>query len=242
MSRRFSLIGPGRAGTSLATALVTLGWQHASTFGRHDDPTHAADGVELLVVATPDSAIERVTAKVAPGDAVVIHLSGATPLDAIGGHRHGALHPLVSLADPVEGAVALRSAWFAVAGDPIVQHLAESLSGKWFELRDEDRVLYHAAAVIGSNHLVALLGQVERLGGEIGVPLDAFLSLARSSVDNVERLGPAGALTGPVARGDEETIEMHRAELAARMADELDGYDAVLGLARRLVDPGAMAD
>lgn len=238
MTGHFALVGPGRAGRSIAAALVDTGWTQTSTYHRGDSLDRAAHGVDLVVIATPDSAIADVARQIAPGSATLLHLSGATPLRALGDHRSGALHPLVALADPETGAHALRSAWFAVAGDPIASEIAESLSGKWFALDDADRVLYHAAAVVGSNHLVALLGQVERMAGEIDVPLDAFMALARSSLENVAQMGAEAALTGPAARGDEDTIERHRQELTNRLPAELSGYDAMLELARRLVRSG----
>ena len=206
MDRRFSLVGPGRAGMSFHGALLTLGWQSENVFGVGDDVANAAQDVDLCVVAVPDRAIRSVAAKIAPGDAVVMHISGATPVSALSPHRAAALHPLLSLADPDAGATALTTCYFACGGDPLAQEIAEELSGKWFRVDDDDRALYHAAAAIGSNHLVALLGQVERVADEIGVPLEAFMALVQSSVDNVARLGPKEALTGPAARGDDATV------------------------------------
>jgi predicted short-subunit dehydrogenase-like oxidoreductase (DUF2520 family) len=100
---------------------------------------------------------------------------------------------------------------------------------------DADRAAYHAAAAIASNHLVALLGQVERVAASAGVPLEAYLDLVRVTLDNVAELGPAAALTGPVARGDWDTVERHRAALDPA---ELAAYDAMVAAARRLVDDG----
>ena len=82
---------------------------------------------------------------------------------------------------------------------------------------------------------MALLGQVERVAAMAGVPLDAYLDLVRATLDNVTELGPAAALTGPVARGDWATVERHRAALPP---DELMAYDALVAAARRLVDDG----
>ena len=82
-----------------------------------------------------------------------------------------------------------------------------------FELPDSERSRYHAAAVVASNHLVALLGQVERLATACGVPFEAFAPLVRSSVADAFGVGPARALTGPVARGDLATVEQHLATL-----------------------------
>ena len=109
----------------------------------------------------------------------------------------------------------------------------DDLDGQAFEVADEHRAEYHAAAVIASNHLVALLGQAERVAAAAGVPLEAYLDLVRATVDNVAELGPAAALTGPAARGDWATIDHH---LAVLPEDEREAYEALVRLARRLVD------
>jgi predicted short-subunit dehydrogenase-like oxidoreductase (DUF2520 family) len=85
---------------------------------------------------------------------------------------------------------------------------------------------------VASNHLVALLGQVERLAAAAGVPAEAYWDLARPTIDNVVELGAAAALTGPVARGDWETVRRH---LAAIAPDERDAYLAMSVAAARLV-------
>ena len=120
---------------------------------------------------------------------------------------------------------------FAVAGDPVAGHLAEALGGRAVEVADADRAAYHAAATIAANHVVALLGQVERVAATAGLDLEAFLGLTRAAVDDVARLGPRRALTGPAARGDWATLARHRDALARV---ERPAYNAGVGLARRL--------
>jgi predicted short-subunit dehydrogenase-like oxidoreductase (DUF2520 family) len=110
--------------------------------------------------------------------------------------------------------------------------MVEDLSGRPVWVADEQRALHHASATIASNHLVALLGQVQRVAALAGVPLDAYMGLARSAVDNVAATGPAAALTGPVARGDWATVAVHRSALPTV---ELDAYDALMAAAARLV-------
>lgn len=235
-TRRFSLIGPGRAGSSFRIALEEIGWKCSHTYRRGDDVAHAGRDVELVVLAAPDSALPELAALIEPTEAVVMHLSGATPLWSLARHsRAAALHPLASLSNPVPGALALRTTYFAVAGDPLAEELAEQLSGNWFPMADRDRALYHGAAAVAANHVVGLLGQVERICAEIDVPFEAFLGLVQTSLDNVGTLGPSAALTGPAARGDEATIERHRSALVERLPLELEGYDAVLAMVRRLV-------
>lgn len=234
MSRRFTLIGRGRAGGSLHDALAELGWECTSVFGRSDDVSHAATGVDVCVIASNDDSVAEIASNIQPGDAVVLHLSGALGLDVLAPHRAAGLHPLVSLADATSGAKQLRSAWFAVAGDEISARMAEELSGRHFPIADENRALYHATAAIASNHLVALLGQVERLARDLDIPFEVFLPLIHGSLGNVSNLGPSAALTGPAARGDAETIAKHRAALAENRPDELAAYDALVDLATRL--------
>jgi predicted short-subunit dehydrogenase-like oxidoreductase (DUF2520 family) len=233
---RLRVVGAGRAGRSLAGALAAAGWEVVGLLGRHDDVSRAGDGADLVVIATPDAVIAEVAAAITPHpEPVVAHLAGSLGLDVLGGHpRRGALHPLVSLPSPDVGARRLSAgAWFAVAGDPLVQRAAADLGGRWFEVADEDRATYHAAAVVASNHLVALMGQVERIAAGIGVPPEAYLDLARATLDNVADLGAAAALTGPAARGDWATIERH---LVALDPAERETYRALADAARRLVD------
>ncbi|MCU1460009.1 MAG: hypothetical protein JWO37_84 [Acidimicrobiales bacterium] len=225
------LIGPGRAGRSLARALAAAGgWRVAGLLGRADDPVDAAAGVDLLVLAVPDAAIAEVAAAVRPSPGVVAaHLAGSLTLDVLGHHdRRASVHPLVAIPTADTD---LTGRWFAVAGDPIAGRLVDALGGRAIAVADADRVAYHAAACIASNHLVALLGQAERIAAAAGVPLEAYLDLVRGTVDNVAALGPAAALTGPVARGDWATVDRHRAALDPT---ELPAYDAMVDLAARL--------
>jgi predicted short-subunit dehydrogenase-like oxidoreductase (DUF2520 family) len=134
----------------------------------------------------------------------------------------GAFHPLQTFAAP--DPARLAGAWAAVAGPPAVADLARELGAHPFVVLDDRRAAYHAAAVVASNHLVALLGQVERLAELAGVPFDAFLPLVQSAVANCADRGPAAALTGPVARGDATTVAAH---LDALPDAEHDAYRAL---------------
>lgn len=228
------LVGPGRAGRSLAGALVDVGCRVAPLLGRGDDLSGAAAGVDLLVLATPDATLSAVSAAVAPVESTVVaHLSGALGLEVLTPHpRRAALHPLAPLPSPEVGRVRLRSGIsYAAAGDPLVRDVVGLLGGRLLEVEDHQRAAYHAAACIASNHLVALLGQVERVAAGAGLELDAFVGLARHALVDAAELGPAAALTGPAARGDHSTVARHRAVLDP---DELPGYDAGVALARRL--------
>jgi predicted short-subunit dehydrogenase-like oxidoreductase (DUF2520 family) len=232
---RVRIIGPGRAGTSLGTALSRAGWEVLPTLGRDDDVATAASDTDLLVIATPDHAISDVAHAVAPVErTVVAHLSGAAGLRPLVSHRRRAvLHPLVAMPDPERGAERLVGAWFGLAedGDPLVAEVVASLRGRVVHVAETGWARYHAAAVIASNHLVALLGQAERVAATVGAPMEAFLDLARGSLADVAALGPRGALTGPVRRGDLATIERH---LDALPPEERPAYEAMVEEAKKL--------
>jgi predicted short-subunit dehydrogenase-like oxidoreductase (DUF2520 family) len=200
-------------------------------------PARALDDVardaDLVVVATPDAAVEptvRLLAGSVAPDALVVHLSGALGLDALRAlsSRVGALHPLQTFPSPDAGLARLAGSWCAIAGDPEVRVLAEQLQLRPVEVADADRARYHAAACIASNHLVALLDQVQRVAP---IPLEAYLPLVRATVDNVEAMGPRAALTGPVARGDVTTVRDHLATLSGT---DPDAYRALARLAHGL--------
>jgi len=248
-ARCFALVGPGRAGTSVALALVRAGWQPVAVAGRAvgSDSTRRAvarlgvpavpvaavgAGATVVVIATPDAAIGDAARELAPRlepGALVVHLSGARGLDALTAVTEvrpdcsvGALHPLQTFAatDPAR----VAGAWAAIAGPPAVADLARDLGLHPFVVDDDHRAAYHAAAVVASNHLVALLGQVERLAEAAGVPFDAFGPLIETTVANCAGRGPAAALTGPVARGDRATVVAH---LDALPDGERDAYRAL---------------
>ena len=227
------VIGPGRAGLSLSRALARAGWDVLAPLGRGDDVQGAADGTDVVVIATPDAVVAGVAAAIDPvPTTAVVHLAGSLGLDVLAPHaRRASVHPLVALPDRYLGAVRLVGAWYAVAGDPVARAIVSDLHGRALFVDDQSRVSYHAAACIASNHLVALLGQVERVAADAGVPLAAYLDLVRATVENVAALGPAAALTGPVARGDWDTVQRH---LDAIDPEERAAYSALADLASHL--------
>jgi predicted short-subunit dehydrogenase-like oxidoreductase (DUF2520 family) len=256
--RAFALVGPGRAGSAVALALADRGWRPVAVAGRSADApstqklaarlgaravgvADAGRDADVVVIATPDAAIADTAAALAPAlrpGSLVIHLSGASTLQELDGVvlarpdvQIGSLHPLQTLPSGDSGRARLAGSWCAVDGSPRVERIALTVGMRPFRLDPADRVRYHAAASVASNHIVALLGQVERLAANTGVPFEAFLPLVRGAVENVSELGPADALTGPVARGDHETVARH---LDALPADERDAYRALVREARRL--------
>ena len=125
--------------------------------------------------------------------------------------------PTQALPDPLTGAKHLKTTTFAIEGRPealsAMKSMAQSLSGRFFVLSPRGKVLYHAAAVVASNHLVALLQDSQELLARAGVDpaaaFPAFESLVQSTVANVFSSGTVGAITGPVERGDLEIVKNH---------------------------------
>lgn len=240
------VIGPGRAGGAIASALTDAGWNVVEPIRHGESVTHAAEGVDLVLIATPDAVIAEIANAMTPvPTTVVAHLSGAIGLDVVAAHPlHAAIHPLTSMPTAAIGAQRLsRGAWFALAANADhamerVASIVSALGGQSFVVDDDHRVAYHAAAAIASNHVVALLASAERVAATAGVPLEAYLELVRATIDNIEDLGVVDALTGPVARGDWATVERHR-----EMVDpsELALYDALVEAAQRVVDSRAVS-
>jgi predicted short-subunit dehydrogenase-like oxidoreductase (DUF2520 family) len=255
---RLALVGPGRAGTALSLALQARGWTVTAVAGRSPEAdstrraavaldaravpvADAGRDADLVIVATPDDAIAGAAAELAASlraGALVLHLSGARTLhefdDLLLARPEaavGSLHPLQSLPSGEVGRARLSGSWCAVDGPDSVDRIARTLGMRPFRVDAANRVRYHATACVASNHLVALLGQVERLAADAGVPLDAFLPLVRATLDNVGDLGTAGALTGPIARGDAATVAAH---LDTLPAEERAAYRALAEAALRL--------
>ena len=231
--RSVLVIGPGRAGSAFAGALERVGWEPAGVFGRGDDLA-SAPPTALVLIATPDDSIAAVAAELPRRSmTVVAHVAGSRTLEVLGEHpRIASIHPLQSIPRGEAGVDQLLSGgWFAVAGDAVAEQIVGDLGGRLVTVDDADRVIYHAVASIASNHLVALLGQVERLAAGIGVPFEAYLDLARGALDSTARVGPTEALTGPAARGDRATLDAH---VAALPVDERATYVALMREAQRL--------
>ncbi|MHB8467531.1 MAG: DUF2520 domain-containing protein [Acidimicrobiales bacterium] len=206
------IVGPGRAGSSLADALAATGWTVAAPISRHDDPTGAAGGVDLCVVATPDALIASVGAAIEPvASTVVAHLAGSLGVEVLASHpRRAALHPLVSLPDRRTGAAALLAgAWWAVEGDPLAAQVVADLGGRTVAVTPASRAAYHAAACVAANHLVTVMGQMERIAAAAGLPAEPFYDLASGALANARARGASAAITGPAARGDRATIDRH---------------------------------
>jgi predicted short-subunit dehydrogenase-like oxidoreductase (DUF2520 family) len=195
---RVHVIGSGRVGSAVAARLRERGVAVAE-----DDP-------DVVLLCVPDTAIPAVARSLAETDAWVGHVSGATPLAALDPHeRRFSLHPLQTFdrsGDPSQ----FDGVWAAISGETaaaltVARELADALGLRAFELRDEERTLYHAGAVFASNYLVTL----QRAAVRLGVPPEALVPLMRGTIEH------GFELTGPIARGDWATVEAHEQAISA---------------------------
>jgi len=198
------------------------------------------DGADIVLLCVPDRAIAEVAAGIERGPWVA-HTSGGTPLAALGPHeRRFSLHPLQTFTHD-RGPEQLDGAWAAVTGetDEAVatgMWLAETLGLRPFLLADANRALYHAGAAIASNYLVTLRRAAGELFAASDVPAEALEPLMWRVIEN------GFQLTGPIERGDWETVERHRVAIAETAPDLLPAYDALAALtARDTVSQGASA-
>lgn len=260
---RIALVGPGRAGTAIALAARRAGHQVVAVAARRpaagDSATERVGGdavaigdplpaCDLVIVAVPDAVIRRVASSLAPtvpDGAGVVHLSGAVATVALQamaerGIQTGSFHPLQTLPTPEVGARHLAGAWIAVTADEPLRtdlfDLARSMAAHPFDLADDERVLYHAAAVAASNFPVVALAVAEELFGRAGVPFHASRPLAEAAVANAYELGPDAALTGPVARGDVDTVERQQAEVGEQAPEWVqNAFDHLVAATRAAV-------
>lgn len=226
------VVGRGRLGRALVAALRDAGHDVAEPAGRGEVPA-----AETIVLCVPDAEIATAAAAVAGAARYVGHTSGATPLGALepAGAEAFGLHPLQTV--PEHGAD-LRGCGCAVAGSTpaalaVARGLAERLGMQPFEVRDDQRPAYHAAASMASNYLVTLEWAAETLARRAGV--DAPLGpLVRTTVENWIEHGPQAALTGPISRGDEATVTRQRDAVATTAPELLSLFDVMAERTREL--------
>lgn len=204
---------------------------------------------DIVLIATPDDATSQVAAalssktKANSSGRVALHTSGALssaelyPLRGAG-FSVGSMHPLLAVSDPVVGAKKLGNAFFCVEGDHqavlAARKLVKSLGAQSFQVRPEEKPLYHAAAVMSSGHVVALMDVALEMLSVCGLSekqaRQVILPLVRSAVENTATSGTSRALTGSIARGDVATVKRHLDALrSAHLKIALHAY-ALMGL------------
>jgi predicted short-subunit dehydrogenase-like oxidoreductase (DUF2520 family) len=221
-----TVVGAGRLGTVMAAALSD------GPALRRGEPIPATADVVLLTV--PDGKIAEAALAVPPGP-LVGHCSGATGLDVF--DREGfSLHPLMSVPTGSKPEV-LRGAGAAVDGTSeralaTANALAAHLGMVATHVAAQDRAAYHAAGAIASNFLVALEACAERLAATAGISRRQLAPLVLATANQWAEMGPEAALTGPIARGDEGTIERHRAAISERTPELLPVWTELVEVTR----------
>jgi len=234
----WAIVGRGRLGTALAAALADAGLRVAGPLGRGADGA----GADAVLLCVPDGEIAAAAAHIRPGT-LVGHCSGALGLDVLGEREAFGLHPLMTV---TAAGAEFAGAGCAVAGSTpaalaAAHALARCLGMRAVEIADQDRAAYHAAASVASNFLVTLEAAAEHLAATTGTGRDLLAPLVRATVENWAVQGATGAITGPIARGDEATVLRQRDAVAARAPDLLPVFDALADATRRLARPADVA-
>ena len=226
--RTLAIVGSGRVGRALARAFRDAGIEVEGPLGRDQVPT-----ADVVLLCVPDSEIAN-AARMSGNAGFVGHVSGATPLTDV----DFGMHPLQTVTGPETD---FAGCGCAIAGSTpealeLARELALAARMEPFEIDDSARAAYHAAASIASNFVVTLEWMAERVAAAAGIEAaDARRMLAplvRQTVENWAELGPADALTGPIARGDEVTVARQRKAIAEAAPDLLPLFDALVDQTR----------
>lgn len=236
---RIAVVGAGRMGRAITAALTGT----AGPFGRGFDGTDASGApYDVVLLCVPDREIVSAAASVRPGP-YVGHCSGSTGLGVLAPHNAFSVHPLMTVTGAPPAPFA--GAGCAVAGvDPDAHAVAVTLARRLgmtpTTVADADRAVYHAAASFAANFLVTVEAAAERLAAHAGIRRDSLVPLVRAAVENWAAHGAQRALTGPIVRGDDDTVRMQRAAIEAREPDLLSLFDALADATRALA--GATGD
>lgn len=223
--------------------------------------TRAADMIreaDIVIIAVPDRCIGQVVEEITEADGfsagqIVIHTSGCLSVEVLKpvnkyGAFIGCMHPLQSFANRELPIATLAGVCFALSGQEEtlaqVKAMVKDFGGQSFTLLDKDKALYHASACIVSNYLVSLMYWAGQIYGRLGLSPEeaslALMPLLQGTVQNIQKMGPTGALTGPISRGDAITIAAHLQALdqqnEKRLYAELGRYTLSIALEKGTVD------
>lgn len=217
MIESVNVVGLGRVGSAFAARLRERG-------------VELREDAEVVLICVPDQAIAEVARRIQPGPWVA-HVSGATPLAALDPHvRRFGVHPLQTFTrargpeqiDGAFGAVTAESDEARAAGF----WLAETLGLRPFPLADDARTLYHAGAAIAGNYLVTLYRSASLLFETAGAPPEALVPLMKRTIEN------GFELTGPIARGDWDTVDRHAQAIRGAHPELEEVYQVLAGATR----------
>jgi len=232
-----TVIGAGRAGTLLSQAFIDAGHSVTGPLRRGQTLDESPDVVFLCV---SDESIGDVAAAV-PAEVIIGHCCGAHGAELLGVRGGFSLHPLMTITEDSKPE-ALLGAFASVDGSnqamlELAHQLAASIGMRSTRIAPDDRPAYHAAASIASNFLVTVEAAAEQLAGQAGLPREALVPLVRATVENWASKGSAGALTGPISRGDEATVARQRAAVEEHAPQLLELFDSLCQATRELSSP-----
>ncbi len=276
MPETVSIVGAGRVGRALGRRLRELGWRVGGVTGRSistaraavraigagqplDAPTHQVLNSRVVLITTPDGAIEGVAKNLAHLGGkewcgkVVLHTSGSldsTVLQPLAdqGAATGSMHPMQTFSN--QNFPDLAKCIFGIEGCPaalqVARKMIHQMGGVAVRLSGANKAAYHAAGSFACAYVLALMETATRLlmsqGFKRRQAMRALLPLTRQTLDNFERVGPLAAWTGPLARGDFSTIERHVKALADFEPEYLEAYKTLSRLKAEVLaaQPGAM--
>ena len=269
---KIGFIGAGTAAKTLAVALKHKGYDVAAVSSRSlrsaqklaglidgcralADNQQAADAADIIFITTPDDVIASAAAGVRwQAGQSAVHCSGADSTDSLAAAKEagadvGVFHPLQTLASLRQENL-LGITYAIEAGEPllsILKQMAADLGGNSIEIKPQDKVLYHAAAVFACNYLITLVKTATDLWQGFGIPQEqairALLPLMKGTINNIENIGIPQCLTGPIARGDAGTIRKHLKALRAASPELIPTYCELglktipIALAKGRIDP-----
>lgn len=238
---KITIIGPGSLGTLFKQSLETSGKNHTELIGKGEKLTQLHP---LVIICVPDSEIITVAQEIAENHPslegkIIMHCSGTVEVSALRAVKEigavvGCMHPMMAV---TETSSSFRGVTFDVCGSPdfveVAQSLGSQLDAKTVVVDEAQKKKLHIASVVASNYLVTLMHIAEEIAESGHPPNDplnqALRSLMQSALDNLGSSSPTKALTGPIARGDAETVSDHLQILQNDHPNLLDLYQK-LGL------------
>jgi predicted short-subunit dehydrogenase-like oxidoreductase (DUF2520 family) len=217
---------------------------------------------EIVLIAAPDSAVSNVATELATNEHLrwntltVAHTSGVLTTNALlplkaKGARVLSIHPLYAFPDANSALENLAGIFYGIEGDSsaveIGKNLVSDLGGKSIVIPQDSKTLYHIAAVFGSNYLVTLISLVGEVFSSVGLPRNEFFEvvepLIQNTLRNIKQKSTLDALTGPIERGDLETVRLHLEELRKKLPYIIPVYVAMgLETIRLALRKGSVSD
>ena len=231
-SESLAVIGRGRLGTALTTAMRRAGLQVIGPLGRNPNIGDA----RVVILCVPDSQIAVVAASI-PEDRMLAHCSGLMTLEPLAPHDAFSVHPLLTVTDATNDFNGVGCATQAASprANAVCSRLVTALGMRSFTVPNELRPLYHAAASVASNYVLTVASFAEALMAQTGVAREHMMPLVRAATENWARDG-ASALTGPIQRGDTDTVARQRAAVSMHAPGSLAFWDALTEATRDLAD------